>query len=76
MNDMSGNLHLASLRDHPNVKNAEAVAAIREALTILDAINMGELLDALPESREDRRRHQTGRTLLAMAEERLRRAVG
>ena len=72
---MSGNLHLATLRAHPSVKNAEALTAIREALAMLDAIDLGGLLEALPESEEDRHRHQTGRTLLAMVEERLRRAV-
>ncbi len=48
---------------------------INDALAILDSIDEGELLSALPEHAEDRRRHQAAITLLTILEERLRRMV-
>jgi hypothetical protein len=38
--------------------------ALREAAAILDAIEFGDLLAALPSDEEDRLRHQAGITLL------------
>jgi len=48
---------------------------IREALSIVDAINAGELLAALPASAIDRHRHQTAVSLLAILEQTLRSAL-
>jgi len=44
---------------------------IRDALAILDAIEQGGLLEALPELENDRRRHQTASTLLCILKQRL-----
>ena len=48
---------------------------IREALAIIDAINAGELLAALPASVNDRHRHQTAVSLLGLLEKTLRNAL-
>ena len=48
---------------------------IREALAIIDAINAGELLAALPASVNDRHRHQTAVSLLGLLERTLRNAL-
>ena len=48
---------------------------IREALAIIDAINAGELLAALPASVDDRHRHQTAVSLLGLLERTLRNAL-
>jgi hypothetical protein len=48
---------------------------IREALAIIDAINAGELLAALPASVDDRHRHQTAVSLLGLLERALRNAL-
>jgi len=48
---------------------------IREALSIIDAINAGELLGALPAAQADRHRHQTAVSLLAILEKSLRNAL-
>jgi len=48
---------------------------IREALSIIDAINAGELLGALPAAEADRHRHQTAVSLLAILEKSLRKAL-
>jgi hypothetical protein len=52
------------------------MSAIRDALAILDAIEQGGLFEALPEFDNDRSRHRTGITLIALMEQRLRQAVG
>ena len=49
--------------------------AVCDALALLDAINQGDLLAALPASAIDRRRHQTGVSLLDLVETRLRAAA-
>jgi hypothetical protein len=43
-----------------------------QALTLLDAISMGELLSALPEAGDDRERHQAGVNLLGILEAHLK----
>ena len=43
-----------------------------QALALLDAINMGELLSALPEADDDRERHQAGVNLLGILEAQLK----
>ncbi|MDE2498682.1 MAG: hypothetical protein KGL56_00710 [Alphaproteobacteria bacterium] len=48
---------------------------IREALAIIDAINAGELLAALPASANERHRHQTAVSLLGIVERTLRDAL-
>ncbi|MBU6296796.1 MAG: hypothetical protein KGJ79_08845 [Alphaproteobacteria bacterium] len=48
---------------------------IREALAIIDAINAGELLAALPASASERHRHQTAVSLLSIVERTLRDAL-
>ncbi len=48
---------------------------LHEALAILDAINAGELLAAVPVSADDRHRHQTALTLLDLLERTLRQAL-
>ena len=48
---------------------------IREALAIIDAVNAGELLAALPASADDRHRHQTAVSLLGLLERTLRDAL-
>jgi hypothetical protein len=48
---------------------------LREALAIIDAINAGELLAALPASADDRHRHQTAVSLLGLLERTLRNAL-
>ena len=48
---------------------------IREALAIIDAINAGELLTALPASVNDYHRHQTAVSLLDLLEKTLRQAL-
>ncbi|MGC9953053.1 MAG: hypothetical protein ABSD21_02090 [Rhizomicrobium sp.] len=48
---------------------------LREALAIIDAINAGELLAALPASANDCHRHQTAVSLLALLERALRAAL-
>jgi hypothetical protein len=48
---------------------------IREALCIIDAINEGELLSALPAVAIDRHRHQTAVFLLGILEKTLRDAL-
>ena len=48
---------------------------IREALAIIDAINAGELLAALPALVDDRHRHQTAVSLLDLLERTLRQAL-
>ena len=48
---------------------------IREALSIIDAINAGELLGALPAAKADRHRHQTAVSLLGILEKSLRNAL-
>ena len=48
---------------------------IREALAIVDAINAGELLAALPASAPDCHRHQTAVSLLGILEKSLREAL-
>jgi hypothetical protein len=48
---------------------------IREALAIIDAINAGELLAALPASEGDHHRHQTAVSLLGLLERTLRNAL-
>jgi hypothetical protein len=48
---------------------------IREALAIIDAINAGELLAAMPASVNDRHRHQTAVSLLGLLERTLRNAL-
>lgn len=48
---------------------------VREALAILDAINAGELLAALPASEAERHRHQTAVSLLGLLERALRDAL-
>jgi hypothetical protein len=48
---------------------------IREALAIIDAINAGELLAALPASVDDRHRHQTAVSLLGLLEKTLHNAL-
>ncbi len=48
---------------------------VREALSIIDAINAGELLGALPTAQSDRHRHQTAVSLLGILETSLRNAL-
>lgn len=48
---------------------------IRDALSIIDAINEGELLCALPAAEADRHRHQTAVSLLGIIEKCLRNAL-
>jgi hypothetical protein len=48
---------------------------LREALAIIDAINAGELLAALPASTNERHRHQTAVSLLGLLERTLRAAL-
>jgi hypothetical protein len=48
---------------------------INEALAIIDAINTGELLAALPASVDERHRHQTAVSLLGLLERTLRNAL-
>jgi len=48
---------------------------IREALSIIDAINAGELLGALPAAKADRHRHLTAVSLLDILEKSLRNAL-
>jgi hypothetical protein len=48
---------------------------IRDALSIIDAINAGELLAALPASANERHRHQTAVSLLGIVEQTLRDAL-
>jgi hypothetical protein len=48
---------------------------ICEALAIIDAINAGELLSALPASVDERHRHQTAVSLLGLLERTLRNAM-
>jgi hypothetical protein len=43
-----------------------------QALALLDAISMGELLSALPEADDDRERHQAGVNLLGILEAQLK----
>jgi len=50
--------------------------AISEALAILDAIDQGGLLEAMPEDPTDRARFQTAISLLDIAQQTLRQAVG
>lgn len=45
---------------------------LQQALAVLEAINQGELLSALPEEADDRERHQTGVTLLGVLEMQIR----
>jgi hypothetical protein len=52
------------------------LGAINVALTMLAAINHGELLSALPEDPADRVRHQTAVSMLGIAENALRQAIG
>jgi len=52
-----------------------AAQRLREALAIIDAINAGELLAALPTSSSDRHRHQAAVTLLDLLERTLRAAL-
>jgi len=66
-------LHAVASRERPAEQDCQAMRAIRDALTILSAIEDGALLDALPEFEEDRRRHQTGKSMLDLLRERLRR---
>jgi hypothetical protein len=49
--------------------------SVRQWLAIVQAINAGELLAALPESPYDRQRHQTAVTLLESLEEQLQEAL-
>lgn len=56
-------------------ENCVSEKSVREALSIIDAINAGELLAALPESAADRHRHQTAVSLLAVLEHLLRDAL-
>lgn len=55
--------------------DSEAMAALREALAVLDAISFGELFAALPSNPADRVRHQTGIELLEMLRRRLKLTV-
>ncbi|MGA7675389.1 MAG: hypothetical protein WCA78_10145 [Rhizomicrobium sp.] len=48
---------------------------IHEALAIIDAINAGELLAALPASANECHRHQTAVSLLGLLEKMLRQAL-
>lgn len=48
---------------------------IREALSIIDAINAGELLAALPACANERHRHQAAVSLLGIVERTLRDAL-
>ena len=50
--------------------------AARDALALMEAISQGALLEAAPESEADFQRFQTGISLLEMAEDILRRAIG
>lgn len=62
-------------REHAH-ENCEVLRAISDALAILDAIGQGGLFEAMPEAEADRRRFQTGISLLDILEQRLRHAVG
>lgn len=46
--------------------NEDAVGRLREAIALLEAIDAGALLDALPPGPEDALRHQTGVSMLAV----------
>ena len=61
---------------HEMHRGERASEAIRDALAILDAIEQGGLLDALPELENDRRRHQTASTLLSLLKQRLLESIG
>jgi hypothetical protein len=50
--------------------------AVRDALALMEAISQGALLEGPPEDEADFQRFQTGISLLEMAEDILRRAVG
>jgi hypothetical protein len=50
--------------------------AVHDALALIEAISQGALLEAPPESEADFQRFQTGISLLEMAEDILRRAIG
>jgi hypothetical protein len=54
----------------------KVMAAVRDALSLLYAIDQGMLLAELPENTEAIARHETGLVLLNMVEEKLREAVG
>jgi hypothetical protein len=56
-------------------ENCVPAKSVREALSILEAINTGELLAALPEHDSDRRRHETAVSLLGLMERTLREAL-
>ena len=49
---------------------------IREAVAILNAISVGELLSALPQSPTEQNRHETAVSLLSAMEVLLREALG
>ena len=68
---------LARLQDMERtpIGEAELECQLREALAVLDAISMGELLSAVPKNIADRRRHQTAVSLLEMLHDRLVRTV-
>ena len=57
------------------ISEAELEDQVREALAVLDAISMGELLSVLPKTDADKKRHQTAVTLLEMLHDRLARTV-
>lgn len=56
-------------------ENCVSARHVREALSIIDAINAGELLGALPAAEADRHRHQTAVSLLGIVEKSLRNAL-
>jgi hypothetical protein len=56
-------------------ENCVSEKLVREALAIVDAINAGELLAALPEGAADRHRHQTAVSLISVLEHLLREAL-
>ena len=58
-----------------NPENCVSAKDVREALSIIDAINAGELLGALPSAEADRHRHQTAVSLLGIIEKCLRNAL-
>jgi len=53
-----------------------AAKHLHEALAIIDAINAGELLAALPASTSDRHRHEVAVALLGLLERTLHAALG
>lgn len=68
-------LQIDTAHEARNAANCGVMRAMRDALAILNAIEEGGLLDVLPEHENDRRRHQTGRTMLELLETRLRHAI-